>query len=192
MIARLQDGPRAFAVSVRLNDRVTASLMLDTGASGLTISRKLAEKAGARKLSEHSLEGVGSAGALAGYVGWLDKVTVGDFEFHDCNIHVSPNMNADYDGLIGTDVFEKYLVTIDFPAHELHLVQEGLEPDDWKAIVGVGSGVYELRIRTAVEHRVFYVAKFAEVSTFCMPFRRRRDRLRNETLSLPRSDIGRF
>jgi phage-related protein len=76
--------------------------------------------------------------------------------------------------------------------HELHLVQEGLEPDDWKAIVGVGSGVYELRIRTAVEHRVFYVAKFAEVSTFCMPFRRRRDRLRNETLSLPRSDIGRF
>jgi phage-related protein len=46
--------------------------------------------------------------------------------------------------------------------HELHLVQQGLEPDDWKTIVGVGPGVYELRIRTAVEHRVFYVAKFAE------------------------------
>jgi len=46
--------------------------------------------------------------------------------------------------------------------HELHLVQQGLEPDDWKAVEGVGPGVYELRIRTAVEHRVFYVAKFAE------------------------------
>ena len=46
--------------------------------------------------------------------------------------------------------------------HELHLVQQGLEPDDWKAIASVGPGVYELRIRTAVEHRVFYVAKFAE------------------------------
>lgn len=123
IITRLQDGPRAFAVSVRLNDRVTANLMLDTGASGLTISRKLAEKAGAKKLSEHSLEGVGSAGASAGYVGWLDKVAIGDFEFRDCNIHVSPNMNADYDGLIGTDVFEKYLVTVDFPAHKLRLVQ---------------------------------------------------------------------
>jgi len=46
--------------------------------------------------------------------------------------------------------------------HELHLVQQGLEPDDWKAMASVGHGVYELRIRTAVEHRVFYVAKFAE------------------------------
>jgi phage-related protein len=46
--------------------------------------------------------------------------------------------------------------------HELDLVQQGLEPDDWKAMVGVGPGVYELRIRTAVEHRIFYVAKFVE------------------------------
>lgn len=46
--------------------------------------------------------------------------------------------------------------------HELHLVQQGLEPDDWKAMTEVGSGVFELRIRTAVEHRIFYVAKFAE------------------------------
>ena len=29
-------------------------------------------------------------------------------------------------------------------------------------MIGVGPGVYELRIRTAVEHRIFYVAKFAE------------------------------
>jgi phage-related protein len=46
--------------------------------------------------------------------------------------------------------------------HQLHLVQLGLQPDDWKPIPTVGSGVYEIRIHTAVEHRVFYVAKFAE------------------------------
>lgn len=46
--------------------------------------------------------------------------------------------------------------------HQLRLVQQGLEPDDWKPMGGVGSGVYELRIHTAVEHRVFYVAKFVE------------------------------
>jgi phage-related protein len=46
--------------------------------------------------------------------------------------------------------------------HELHLVQKGVEPDDWKVMGGVGPGVYELRIRTDLEHRVFYVAKFAE------------------------------
>jgi len=46
--------------------------------------------------------------------------------------------------------------------HQLQQVQEGLEPDDWKAMAVVGPGVFELRIHTAVEHRVFYVAKFAE------------------------------
>jgi phage-related protein len=46
--------------------------------------------------------------------------------------------------------------------HELHLIQEGLEPDDWKPMTSVGPGVYELRIHTNLEHRVFYVAKFEE------------------------------
>ncbi len=46
--------------------------------------------------------------------------------------------------------------------HNLYLVQLGLEAEDWKPMVGIGAGVYELRIHTAVEHRVFYVAKFEE------------------------------
>lgn len=46
--------------------------------------------------------------------------------------------------------------------HQLDLVQQGFEPHDWKAMMGIGPGVYELRIHTAVEHRVFYVAKFEE------------------------------
>jgi len=46
--------------------------------------------------------------------------------------------------------------------HELQLVQEGLEPDDWKPMTSVGTGVYELRIHSNLEHRVFYVAKFQE------------------------------
>jgi phage-related protein len=46
--------------------------------------------------------------------------------------------------------------------HQLHLVQHGIEPEDWKPMGGVGSGVYELRVHTSVEHRVFYVAKFEE------------------------------
>jgi tetratricopeptide (TPR) repeat protein len=112
---------RGFSLQVRLNDKANASVMLDTGASGLTISRKLAEKAGAIRLSEHSLEGVGNAGPAKGYEAWLDKVTVGEFEFHDCHVHVSPQENADYDGLIGTDLFDDFLVTVDFPGRKLHL-----------------------------------------------------------------------
>src|SRR4051812_31728289 len=46
--------------------------------------------------------------------------------------------------------------------HQLHLVQQGIEPHDWKPMVSLSPAVYELRIHTAVEHRVFYVAKFSE------------------------------
>ncbi|MFL5582544.1 MAG: XRE family transcriptional regulator [Gemmatimonadaceae bacterium] len=59
--------------------------------------------------------------------------------------------------------------TRDFPedarriaGHQLHLVQLGLQPDDWKPMPSVGAGVYELRVHTEVEHRVFYIAKYAE------------------------------
>lgn len=121
VISRLQDGPRAFSLRVRLNDTASATVMLDTGASGLTISRKIAEKAHATKLSEHSLEGVGNAGPAKGYEAWVDKVTIGELEFHNCHVHVSPHDSPDYDGLIGTDIFEQYLVTIDFPGHKLRL-----------------------------------------------------------------------
>jgi phage-related protein len=46
--------------------------------------------------------------------------------------------------------------------HNLHLVQLGLEAEDWKAMTEVGAGVYEIRIHTGVEHRILYVAKFEE------------------------------
>jgi phage-related protein len=46
--------------------------------------------------------------------------------------------------------------------YELGQVQQGLLPSDWKPMTAVGAGVYEIRLHTGVEHRVFYVAKFEE------------------------------
>jgi len=46
--------------------------------------------------------------------------------------------------------------------HFLHLVQQGLEPHNWKPMASIGPGVFEIRIHTRVEYRVFYVAKFSE------------------------------
>ena len=45
---------------------------------------------------------------------------------------------------------------------QLRRVQQGLEPTDWKPMPSVGPGAREIRIHTAAEHRVVYVAKFAE------------------------------
>jgi predicted XRE-type DNA-binding protein len=46
--------------------------------------------------------------------------------------------------------------------YQLSRVQHGEAPADWKPLPSIGPGVMELRIRTAVAHRVIYVAKFAE------------------------------
>jgi phage-related protein len=35
-------------------------------------------------------------------------------------------------------------------------------PHDWKPMGAVGPGVNEIRVHTGREHRVFYVAKFAD------------------------------
>ena len=45
---------------------------------------------------------------------------------------------------------------------QLLRVQEGLEPNDWKPMAGIGAGVQEIRIHTEAEHRVCYVARFVE------------------------------
>ncbi|HEX4604599.1 MAG TPA: aspartyl protease family protein, partial [Candidatus Angelobacter sp.] len=103
---------RGYGLKVRLNDRATVTLLLDTGSSGVIITRKLAEKIGATKLSEQALEGVGKNGPAVGYKAWIDKVAIGELEFHDCFIHATPREIAEVDGTIGTDVFAKYLITL--------------------------------------------------------------------------------
>jgi tetratricopeptide (TPR) repeat protein len=112
---------RGYGVRVRLNDRATVTLLLDTGASGVIITRKLAEKIGAARLSEQSLEGVGKNGGSAGYKAWVDKVVIGDLEFHDCFVQATSREIAEVDGTIGADVFAAYLVNVDFPHRKLLL-----------------------------------------------------------------------
>ena len=46
--------------------------------------------------------------------------------------------------------------------HQLHLVQLGLEADDWRPMPSVGPGVVEIRIHDDTEHRVFYLATLPE------------------------------
>jgi tetratricopeptide (TPR) repeat protein len=122
---------RGYGLRVKLNDHATVTLLLDTGASGVIITRKLAEKIGASKLSEQGIEGVGKAGPAKGYKAWVDKITIGDLEFHDCYVHATPREIAEVDGTIGVDVFDKYLITLDFSGHKLRLdpLPSVLEPD---------------------------------------------------------------
>ena len=56
-------------------------------------------------------------------------------------------------------------------------------PSDWKPMADVGSGVSEIRVRTSLEHRVFYIAKFEEAVYVLHAFEKR-------TRQTPKNDIA--
>lgn len=57
--------------------------------------------------------------------------------------------------------------------YELELVQDGLEPSDWKPVPAVGPGVCEIRIHADGEHRLIYVAKFRHAVYVLHAFRKK-------------------
>lgn len=112
---------KGYGLQVKFNDKASSVLLLDTGAPGLVIGHKLAEKAGVVKIAESRFTGVGG-GFTQSYMGWVDKIKIGDVEFRNCIVEVSSrNDVADEAGLIGPNIFKKFLVTLDFKEWKLLL-----------------------------------------------------------------------
>jgi tetratricopeptide (TPR) repeat protein len=121
---------RGIGLSVRLNDR-SVRLLLDTGAGGIMVNRKLAEKAGLTPISAVHYGGIGDKGLQSGYTAVTDHIRVGELEFQDCVVSVSDKGSVgDEDGLIGADVFGRYLVDIDLPGMRLKLSPLPKRPED--------------------------------------------------------------
>ena len=76
--------------------------------------------------------------------------------------------------------------------YQLGRVQQGLMPDDWKPMMTVGAGVYEIRIHTGLEHRVFYVAKYEEAVYVIHAFEKRTTRTREADIALARRRLANF
>ncbi|HWF07674.1 MAG TPA: aspartyl protease family protein [Bryobacteraceae bacterium] len=124
---RVLDGlsrDRGVGIVLRLNGKQNARLLLDTGASGISIAPKLAEKAGLRVISGEAGEarGIGDDKPQSEIAYLADEARAGDVVFADYPIAVfNSAKSADYDGLIGADVFDRFLVKIDFPQLVLSL-----------------------------------------------------------------------
>lgn len=124
------DHLRGYGLDVRING-VGSQLMLDTGAGGILIDRKLAEKAGVKQIIQTTVRGIGDQGPAAAFVGKADSIRIGDLEFDDCNVEVlDRNSVVGEDGLIGGTVFAHFLVDIDFPNAKFALSPLPLRPDE--------------------------------------------------------------
>ena len=121
---------RAFGLDVKLNDH-RAKLEIDTGAGGLVVSRSVAQHAGLKSFSEADVGGIGDQGKKTGYVAFADSIQIGNLEFHDCAVTVLDNSRMmDIDGLIGMDVFSKFLVTLNYPDRKLSLSPLPVRPGE--------------------------------------------------------------
>ena len=130
--ALMRDGThiRAFGLEVKFNDH-NARLQIDTGASGLVISRSVADHAGLKQFSQMEVGGVGSQGRKSAYTAFADDIKIGSLEFRDCRVEVIDQRNVvDVDGLIGMDVFSRFLITLDYPMRQLLLAPLPSRPDD--------------------------------------------------------------
>lgn len=115
-----------FRVEVKF-PRGPARLTLDTGASGLFISKAIADLNGFARGMGAPMDTVQA-----------DTVQIGPLEFHDCMVGVSDlPFPGGSDGFIGTDMLASYLITIDARAQKLQLdplpKQNGALPGDRSA-----------------------------------------------------------
>jgi predicted aspartyl protease/Flp pilus assembly protein TadD len=120
---------RGYGLEVKVNG-TSSKLLLDTGAGGILINSKIAEKAGVQRIVEHDVKGIGSKGPAGGYIGYADSVVIGELEFENCYVEVvEKSRSLDEDGLIGADVFSHYLVDINLPDAKFQLTELPPIPD---------------------------------------------------------------
>jgi predicted aspartyl protease len=113
---------RGFALPVSFNGGKTMRLMMDSGAGGILLNERAARAAGLPKIADLKFSGLGDEGDRTGYTALAANVTIGDVSFNNCPIGVSDKkFLADEDGLIGTDIFSMFLVTIDIQKMVLKL-----------------------------------------------------------------------
>ena len=67
---------------------------------------------------------------------------------------------------------------------QLWRVQLGLEPNDWRPMRSVGTGVEEIRVHTGIDVRVLYVAKFWEGVYVLHAFEKKTRRTTSQDLEL--------
>jgi predicted aspartyl protease/Tfp pilus assembly protein PilF len=113
---------RTYGVEVLVNGN-PVKLVLDTGAAGIVMSRAAAERAGLQRLAATTVRGIGDdAKVPAGYRALADHFRIGDVEYRNAVINVAEqNMAGVEDGLIGSNMFSAFLITIDFGHERLRL-----------------------------------------------------------------------
>ena len=126
-----QEGSSASGLEISFNGK-RRHLALDTGASGLSLTKSAAAALGLTPQASVKTRGFGDEDGSSGYLTHVDSIRVGSMQFQNCLVDVidAGDRLSGIDGLVGPDVFRAFLVTIDFPADEMRLSPLPRRPGD--------------------------------------------------------------
>jgi predicted aspartyl protease len=144
-------------LEVQLNGK-KRRLEIDTGASGLMLTSSVAKAAGLVPELETKSGGIGDEGAAGTFVTHVDDIRIGAMEFKNCRVRVLEPGNTlektpDIDGLIGTDVFQDYVVTLDFPSREVRIASLPPRPGEQAAAVSSLATSDDTHAQTSIAER---------------------------------------
>jgi len=98
------------------------TLEIDSGASGILLSRRAASRLGLVHDEKFVVGGIGDEGGIQSAVAHVGSIRIGGMEFKNCPVTIlEKDDKIGIDGVIGTDFFSKYLVTLDFPGKKVRL-----------------------------------------------------------------------
>ena len=115
--------PEAFGLDVNFNGK-RRRMQIDTGAPGIVLSPAAAKGLGLTPEYRLHAGGVGDDGEADSYLTHVANIQIGDVQVSDCMVEVlqkTKKHNLEVDGLIGIDVFDRWLVTLDYQSAKLIL-----------------------------------------------------------------------
>jgi len=115
---------RGVGLKVSINGQRPMTLLLDTGASGISITTRAAKAIGLQAVADVVLRGIGDNPDRSAALALAETVRMGSVEFAHVPVRFADSKRFPQgEGIIGTDVFADFLVTLDFQKYRL-----GLEP----------------------------------------------------------------
>jgi hypothetical protein len=112
--------PVAYGLDVSFDGK-RRRMQIDTGASGILLTQSAARGLGLQPEYRLKTGGIGDEGDAPSYLAHVHSIRIGDVEVTDCMVEVVTKSKLDVDGLIGMDVFERWVVTLDYQNAELRL-----------------------------------------------------------------------
>jgi predicted aspartyl protease len=112
--------------TVMINGKGPYEFAIDTGASQVVLSEKLAGELGLKPLTSTIMHGVGGGGKIDTKLYSIDEISIGDVKIKKIPVGTfnDPLVTQLADGILGTALLSDFILTVDYPASQLELARK--------------------------------------------------------------------